>query len=477
MGSSHWQRYAADPVAFTEEVLGLRLWSRQAEVLRAFARRDRVAVRSGHKVGKTTLAAAAALWYWTLLPGARVILTAPTWRQIQEAVWYEVRRLYRGARVPLGGELHDTVSAGLRGPRGRQMFGFSARNADAFSGISGACVLYVIDEAAGVPDAIFEALEGASAGRAARLLLGNPTSQRGEFWRAFHRESGYERIRISSEETPNAVTGQPIIPGLATRQWVEERRAAWGETSAVYAVRVRGDFAAGADDAVVPSALVEAALGRAPSPPEGEPLTVGVDVARFGSDATAIAGVIGRVACPIASLRGAAGPAVADAVVRYVAAHRPAWQGAVTVAVDGVGVGASVVDALRARATSARLVVVDVQAGGRATAQDLYRDVRAELWFALRDWIADDASLPPDEELREDLASARYSFDALGRYVVVAKDAMRTLIGRSPDRADALALAVYARRLSAPSVTTPRARTREAPGLDAWAPRSIRGPR
>lgn len=472
-------RYLRDPVAFAREALGFEPWSAQEAVMRSCATSRRVAVRSGHKVGKTTLAAAIALWFWSLVPRARVVLTAPTWRQIQEAVWHEVKRLHRAARIPLGGELAESVGTGLRGPDGRQCFGFAARNADAFSGISGPAVLYVVDEAAGVPDTIFEALEGASAGRAARLLLGNPTSQSGEFWRAFHRPAlGYVTHAISSEQTPNAVSGREQIPGLASREYVEQCRVAWGESSPLYAVRVRGDFASGADAAIVPRSAADAARAAtaeacARSVDPDAPLVIGVDVARFGADATVIAPVRGSVALPLRAVRGASGPAVAEEVARIATSDRAPWQQRVTVAVDGIGVGASVVDALRGKQASG-IDVVDVNAGAPASNPSVYRNTRAELWFGVRDWICAGATLPPDDALVDDLCSATYSFDALGRYVVDPKDEQRARLGRSPDRADALALAVYAQRVGH-AARVVAAAPRATASLDVWSPRSARG--
>lgn len=470
--------YLRDPVAFARDVLGLDPWGAQCDVMMSVARHRRVAVRSGHKVGKTTLAAAIALWYWSLVPRARVVLTAPTWRQIQEAVWHEVKRLYRRARVPLGGDLAESVGTGLRGPDGRQCFGFAARNADAFSGISGPAVMYIVDEAAGVPDSIFEALEGASAARSARLLLGNPTSQSGEFWRAFHRPAlGYATHAISSEDTPNAREGRDVVPGLASREYVEQCRIAWGESSPLYAVRVRGEFAAGADACVVPRALVERAMAQdaeASALVEHDaPLVLGVDVARFGTDATVIAPVRGNVALRMVEVRGASGPAVADAVVAVAREQRAPWQQRVAVAVDGIGVGASVVDALRARARDG-VDVLDVNVSSAATNPAVHRNLRTELWFALRDWLAS-AVVVRDEALADDVCSATYAFDAQGRFAVDAKDDQRARIGRSPDRADALALAVHAARVAAHGTRRVVASApRSTAGLGVWSPSSLR---
>jgi len=54
-------------------VLSVRPWSRQAEFLDAIAQHRRVAVRSGHKVGKSVGFAGAALWWVATRQRGRVI--------------------------------------------------------------------------------------------------------------------------------------------------------------------------------------------------------------------------------------------------------------------------------------------------------------------------------------------------------------------------------------------------------------------
>src|SRR5204862_354817 len=134
------------------------------------------------------------------------------------------------------GELART---GLKSVDFREIVGFTAREAEAVAGISGRNLLYILDEASGIPDEIYEAIEGNRAGGARVVLLGNPTKTTGEFFDAFHAKARfYKTITVSSEQTPNVVTGRDEIPGLATRAWIEEKREEWRPDSALYKVRV-----------------------------------------------------------------------------------------------------------------------------------------------------------------------------------------------------------------------------------------------
>jgi hypothetical protein len=81
-----------------------------------------------------------------------------------------------------------------------------------------------VDEASGVPRVIFEAIEGNRMGGATILLLSNPTKNEGEFFDAFHSKSKlYFTLKISSRNTPNAILGYKLFPGLCQRAEIEEK--------------------------------------------------------------------------------------------------------------------------------------------------------------------------------------------------------------------------------------------------------------
>ena len=97
-GIEPWARYPREPIRFVREVLGGELWSRQAEILEAVRDHPQVTVRSGHGVGKTFVAACAALWWLYSFRPSLVLTTAPTARQVEALLWGEIRRLKRRAQ-------------------------------------------------------------------------------------------------------------------------------------------------------------------------------------------------------------------------------------------------------------------------------------------------------------------------------------------------------------------------------------------
>lgn len=436
-------RFHDDPTAFFREVLGVEPWSKQREILDAVARSSRVAVRSGHKTGKSNSAAGIALWWVSTRPRGRVILTSATDRQVRSILWKELRARYKNARQPLGGDIHLDPATGLQFSDGREVIGFTARDPERMAGFSGDEMLIIADEASGIDDAIFEAIEGNRAGGAQLLLTGNPTKTSGEFFDAFHsKREHYVTLRVSSEETPNVVEGRRVVPGLATREWVAEKAAEWGKDSPLYAVRVRGDFPAQADNAVIGLALVEAATkGWAAQKPEGR-LQLGVDVARFGDDETVIAPRRGLKAMRMTALHSMDVVEVAGHALRIARELRdPLDRELPRIAVDEIGVGGGVVDILRRHRNEVEVVAVNV--ARNADARDDFHRIRDQLWFGVADWIRDGGTFEADSKLEGELVAPTYRFDTQGRRVVESKDEIKKRLSRSPDRADALCLAVY----------------------------------
>jgi len=451
------ERWYHDPVAFAREALGVEPWGRQADILRAAAAHQRVAVRSGHKVGKSTSAVILALWWVVTRPRARVIMTSSSGRQVRAVLWKELRRVYRAAPYKIGGRLHKVPDAGLQFHDEREIVGFSTDEPEKMAGFSGPDILYIIDEASGVPEAIFEAIEGNRAGGATAVMFSNPTQTSGTFFDAFHSKAHlYERIRISSAETPNVLNRSKEVPGLATAEWIAEKQAEWGVDSPIYQVRIEGNFPAQGSNAVISLALVTQAEERwqddeharkAGEPPllaEG-PLELGVDPARFGEDESVIAPRRGKKAFVLRAFQNLDGVQLAGEVIRAIRELRRPGDPLPRVKVDVIGIGASCADQLRYhKGPDGRpeLVLVEVNSAENATSEGYHR-LRDQLWFAVVDWIKEGGALPPDSKLARDLVAPTYSFDVQARRQVESKEKTKGRLKNSPDRADALALSIH----------------------------------
>lgn len=176
-------------------------------------------------------------------------------------------------------------------------------------------------------------------------------------------------------------------------------------------------------------------------------LDFGVDVARFGDDSSVGVGCRGNEAWIAFRVRGFDGNRVADEIVSAVGERRIGLE-RVCIRIDEIGCGAAVIDALRERKERSELDagirIFGVNVARSADNEDEYHSLRDQLWFGMNEWIKT-GKLPNDAALKTELTSVQYLFDARGRRQVEAKERMKKRIGRSPDTADALALAVYRR--------------------------------
>ncbi|MCI0851328.1 MAG: AAA family ATPase, partial [Chloroflexi bacterium] len=192
------------PVEFVRYDLKTPLWGKQAEILREIASEKRVAVRSCNGSGKTFVAATAVIW-WLMAhahTSAMVVTTAPTQHQVRDLLWREIRNLYFRNAALIGGKIGRTTLE--LSPR-HFATGLSTDSPERFQGFHETNILFVVDEASGVHEEVFEAIEGSMTSRRVRLLLiGNPTSLSGTFYRAFHQNRAqYKTIHISAFDTPN----------------------------------------------------------------------------------------------------------------------------------------------------------------------------------------------------------------------------------------------------------------------------------
>ena len=207
--------YQTAPVAFVREVLGGDPWERQEAILGAIADNARVAVRSSHNSGKTWTAAALTHWFTRSFNPSLVLTTAPTDRQVREHLWYEIARLQREAG--LSGRMTETS---LDVSPTQRAFGFTTNRPERFQGWHEENILVIVDEASGVPETIYEAIEGSLTGPNPRLLLiGNPNQPAGSFYKAFT-SALYAKFHISAFDVPERL----LPPG-----WREERRQEWGK--------------------------------------------------------------------------------------------------------------------------------------------------------------------------------------------------------------------------------------------------------
>ena len=426
--------WAADPVRFASEKLGASPWSKQSEILEAVRDHTRVAVRSCNGSGKTYIAAHVVLWWLMCHPDAFVITTAPTGHQVRNILWREIRRAHHLNTELVGGTLLRT-SLELGDKHFAQ--GLSTGTPERFQGFHEGHILFVVDEASGVREGIFEAIEGSMTSAAAKvLLIGNPTSLRGTFYEAFHKRRGlWKTIHISAFDTLNLVQNEVVLPSLVTPKWVADAEQNWRSESYLYQVRVMGEFPTESEDTLIPLKLVElAAKPQAEEVPESGVIQVGVDVARFGSDRTAICVRRGERIVSLESFQRQDTMNTTGRVVRIANQFSP-----IAIRVGEIGIGAGGVDRLNELKVPN---VEGVNVARKASRPEQFANLRAELYDGLRErFIGGQIRIPDDSELISQLASSKYSFTSSGQMRIEGKDELRSRGEKSPDLADAVMLA------------------------------------
>jgi hypothetical protein len=443
---------AADPVAWIERRLATPLWSKQREIAAAVAGHRRVAVHACHGIGKSFVAAALAGWFIDHYPPgeAFVVTTAPTFEQVRSVLWREIARVH--ARGGLGGRLSQT-SWWL----GDEVVALGRKPADhdaaAFQGIHARAVLVIIDEAAGVPQALWDAAASIASTVESRVLaLGNPDDPGSYFASVCAPGSGWFVIGIDAFESPN-FTAEPVSADLAallvSPEWVAERAAEWGPDSPLYTARVRGQFPETLGDTVIPLGWLRRCQ-RDPLEPALQqawaavsPVELGVDVGA-GGDRTVIYARRGARAELV--WRGST-PDAMEVAGQVVLAVRQA--GATRVKVDVIGIGWGVVGRLQELESQGvhGAEIVPVNAGSAPLDPTRFVRLRDELWFGVGRELARSGGWDLralDDTTISQLIAPRYAPDSAGRIKVERKEDTKARLGRSPDDADALLLAFYA---------------------------------
>jgi hypothetical protein len=400
----------------------------------------RISIRSGHGIGKSAMVAWLILWAM-LKEDTRGVVTANSERQLRTKTWAELGKWFN---LYIGKDLFRLTATSLF-PADREklltwridMIPWSEHNTTAFQGLhnQGKRILIIFDEASEIPKIIWDVASGALSDANTQIIWfapGNPTMPSGHFYNIHQPAEHNPWIVRRVDSRSVSFTNKSEL----NRQIAEE-----GESSDFVRIRILGEFPSQGLNSFISRAMAEEAQVRQVHVPRGEPIIIGVDVARFGSNSSIIYPRQGRDARtrPYVKLNGADTMQIVDAVLKMMAQYQTAL-----VAVDGGGVGGGVVDRLR----QLGVPVVEVQFGSKASPPEAlsnrekarYANKRAEIWGALRDWLRGGA-LPEDPQLIEELCAPLYAINSEDVIRLEPKvDIAKRLDGLSPDIADALAI-------------------------------------
>lgn len=404
----------------------------------------KLAVASGHGVGKSTLVAWIILWAFSTFPDTRGVVTANTETQLKTKTWAELGKWFNLFIARDGFQLTATAILSRDKERERtwriDQVPWSEKNTEAFAGLhnQGKRLVLIMDEASAIPDVVWEVAEGALTDADTQIIwlaFGNPTRSIGRF-RACFDTVGHGKFWKVLQVDSRSI---PFTNHKQIEEWIET----YGEDSDFVRVRVRGVFPRAGEMEFISAADVDAAMVREPVSSVANPLALGCDVARYGANESVIAFRKGRDARTV-TWEFYRGINTVELAAKINSAH--GIHSTDGIFIDGGGVGGGVVDNVRALG----LHCWDVQFGGGAdvggystgNVGEVYANKRAEMWGAMRAWLRAGGSIPSDPALRAQLLAPLYGLDAKGRIQLEKKEDMMRRLGSegSPDRADALAL-------------------------------------
>jgi hypothetical protein len=455
-------RSMRDPILFAENMLNHVLWHKQREMLSAFFKYPKTAVKACHASSKTFSASEALLFWLAHDKEAVVITTAPGDRQVTGLLWREVREALNKAHINYG--VKPTLK-GLKISETNYGMGMATRSdvtAGAgvrFSGFHGGKILLVIDEAPGVSQDIWDGIQGIQAGGEVHVVaLGNPVIPSGPFYDIFHtRRAGWHCITIDAFETPNLqgltiadianMTPKELdynpseVPNLITRRWVREMmdelnvdpEAPDELQDPLWQSKVRGQFPTQAEDSLVWLAWIEQARVRPrPDEPEGF-FTAGVDPAAGGDNETAVQIVEGFHLVERASWRKRD---PRGDVVAFLNRFRDRLK---TVRVDVDGVGYYFAQHIKDHGFK----VIEFHNGAVPKNKKRFEDLKAESYWYLRDIFQRGLVTGKiDDVTMSQLSAIRYDHHPKRATIQIeSKDSMAKRGVKSPDHADAMMMA------------------------------------
>ena len=477
---------------FVRDALCARLDHGQQSIIESVQHNPMTAVASGTSRGKDFVAACASLCFMYLTPrfnergilvgNTKVAMTAPTGRQVKNIMTPEIRRLIRAARTKFpfccpGRLVADDIRTDYE-----EWFltGFKADDnaTESWSGFHAANTMFVITEASGISEIVYNAIEGNLQGNSRMLIVFNPNVTTGYAARAM-KSDRFAKFRLSSLNAENVVKKQIVIPGQVDYEWVKDKVINWcspiqqadfneGEgdfnwegklyrPNDLFRVKVLGMFPKVSEDVLIPYEWIEIANRNWQELQENgfipaKSCKLGVDVAGMGRDNSVLCPRYGNYVSQF-EVHQSAGRADHMHVVGMMIPYLKK-KGAKAF-IDTIGEGAGVYSRLlEEKFTNAFSCKYSEGADGLhdITGEYEFANMRAYLYWALRDWLNPKngfgASLPPCDQLMEEATETKWKFLSNGKIIIEPKEDIKKRIKRSPDYMDALANTFYPRDYS-----------------------------
>ena len=470
-----YDHYKGRPERVIRELLQIKyLTDKQIEIIHSVWNNKRTIVPSGHSLGKSFIAGAIVLSFLYTHKNSIVITTAPTHRQVKDILWKNIRELHKGGRglsnkIPnvMDFELAESWFAVGISPQ----TGAEEESAVRMQGYHAKKILVVIDEACGVSNAVWEAVDGILSSEGSRCLaIGNPSVRNVPFHKNT-KKKGWHVINMSAFDHPNVKQEREVIPGAVSIDWVQEKIDEWCQEidshdpeestfdwngkiylpNNIFKWKVLGVFPSDSETGLISAASIQTAMNSEIK--EGfDFVHMAVDIARFGDDQTLATTNQGDNFIQKA-YRKLDNVEVVKKIIPLIVQHKPS-----KVAIDADGTGSGVFDILKEKRKNGEIFEIDEHGkkvpiefqliaihsgskqvekirGKKVTA--VFANLRAQMYWQLRlDMI--NLNIPKDELLEEELNMVDYDITPRGAILIMGKEDMKASLGRSPDKMDSL---------------------------------------
>ena len=436
-----------------------------------------------------------------ILQTALVINTGPSAAQVNTIMLGELKAKYYGSALPklvkaglwdfkltqkgvhfnIPEGMEDNPKFGNYAKWSLEAFKGDEYNVERWTGYHNENIMVVATEASGLPPLIYEGIEGCLQNNSRLVLLHNPNFSQGEAYESM-KDPQYKSKRIPAFESDNFILGKQVYDGIITPEeyqklrypgqldydWVRDRvnKKGWtikigkGEfdlskhdfefegqyyrPSRVCKIKILAVHPESSDENLIPLSWIEAAQVRwlESKIPDMKGIR-GADIAGQGNDTTVFVDRYGdyvdEIETVIAMNPETAHMETAGKINKDAAKFE-------SIFIDTIGEGSGVFSACKE--SGLKNVYSFKNSYGAKGLTDItqtmkFGNMRAYTHWALRDWLNPQfdskAMLPPDDELKAQLAEPRYKYDKAGVLWIEPKDDIKERLGVSPDKLDGLA--------------------------------------
>jgi len=477
--------YKKDWNLYAREVLGVRLDSKQQNILSDIQVHNRVSVRSGVAIGKDYVSAVASICFLNLYNPSKVILTAPTSRQILSIMMPEVSKIYgnvKDQRFIAGIPLTNKIKFERNPDRFLLGFKAQANNIEVWSGHHSPNLMVVVTEASGLEDLIFDSIEGILTGGNGKLVvIFNPNRVSGFAYRSTL-DHKFIRHKLSGLDAENVINKKIIYPGQVDYDWVADKVERW--CYKIPAIQEDGDFQFNGSFYRANDLFRVKVLALFPKEDETalykmdwisasnqvwkeiqddpnrlcekmkKPLLLGVDVAGMGTNETVFCERYDNYVHRFERFGKLNTMQIVQRIVEKM--KKPDDIAFIDTIGEGAGVYARCKELIDLNQMKGKVVSAKASNGATGyrdiTNQRQFLNMRAYAYWAIRDNLNPEnfrnnqngmIILPPDDRLEEELFATSRKDRSDNKIQIIEKEQIKNIIKRSPDTLESLHLTFY----------------------------------